>query len=186
MTTSTTTNYGHPYPEDDEYVIGGDDAIEALAKHLDAVHAYDHSVTLDSGESAKSAGAGVAIAVDFPGTDRGVYGFATDRETFNYQGGGHRMFLVSAHVEVEVASAGSAVMRSTAYLFHDGLEVCSSSEETATTDATLTRHKVVHHLVAPVFLANGGTVNVTANGTGGAVALGLTSIRIYPVGGRAL
>lgn len=86
MTTSHTATLSLPYPEGDEYVIGGDDAIEALAKRIDYVlgESYFNSA-LPTGSAAYIHG-GTYATVGLNGPLENTSDFTYDAGLITYTG----------------------------------------------------------------------------------------------------
>lgn len=176
----TTSTFDLPYPEGTDLVIQGDDAVQALAEAVDArINPNTASVGIAPAESAKSVGA--ATTVDFPGT-KFMGGFSGVTELFTYAAGGTRFFLVSASVEVDVGSGGAASLSSTVYVRHNGVEIAGSIDEVSDSGGTLTMRKATHNISVPVNLADGDEIDVVAYAGGGTGSIGVTSLRIYPIG----
>lgn len=175
-----TSAFDLPYPEGGDLVIEGDDAIQALAEAVEArMNPNMAYVTVDPAESAL--GISGATEVDFPGA-ADLVGFSGAGLVFTYAGGGSRYFIVSASVEVEVASAGSEFLSSTVEVHYDGAARSISHDQVAHTGATLASRKVTHNISVPIHIVDGHPVTVYAYASGGTGTLGVTSLRIYPIG----
>lgn len=174
----TTAHLALPYPEGADLVIAGDDAIQALAEAVDSRIEYSSYVSVGNGESGQS-GSGTMV-VDFFGPQN-ILGWSTDGYLFTYNGTGGRYFMVAAHVEVDSAPGG-VTAASAAYLHQDGVEVCSSYDEISVdAGSSINRRRIVHHLTSPVYVSPGQFISVTCAPSGTA-SLGVTSLRIYPIG----
>lgn len=178
----TTTWFGLPYPESTDLVIQGDDAIQALAETVAARLAPDASLTVDPSTSGRAVGG--ATPVNITGaTSAGS--FTGDGDDFVYTGAANRFFIVCASVEVESSSAGTSTMTSTVHLLHNGAIIQRSFDRVDsienTSEGTLRARSVVHNLTAPVQLATGGVIGLTAFSAPGGT-IGSTSLRIYPIG----
>ena len=173
----TTPNLDLPYPEGTDLVVNGDDAIEALAAAVDYALALDAFMTVMPAESTKAVGG--ETNVDFPGT-AGSSGFTRDGDGFVYNGPATRYFLISASVEVENNGPATS-MSSTVLVYHNGTQIMGSHDLVANTSATLAGRRVAHTVTVPQPLAAGDRidVNALASPAGG---LGITAIRIYPIG----
>lgn len=179
----TTANLSLPYPEGTDFVIQGDDAIQALAEQIEDRLYPDASVSVGLGESAKAVSG--ATAVDFPGAaSMGDFTVNAGNEIFTYTGEADRFFMVAASVEIDTgAIGGSTSAESTVYLQQNGTNIGSSFDHVQTTTAVLERRRVVHQLSVPVQLGPGDTIAATAYSSP-AGSIGQTSLRIYPVGAK--
>lgn len=179
----TTTYLELPYPEGTDLVIGGDDAIQALAEKVEERLYPDASVTVGVNDSSKAVGG--ATAVDFSGpASMGGFTVNAGNEVFTYTGDDSRFFMVCASVEIDNgAGGGTTSIESTVYLQHNGANVLTSLDFVQATAATLTRRRFVHNLTLPMQMSPGETVGVTAYASP-AGSVGVTSLRIYPVGSK--
>ena len=186
----TTAVYDLPYPDGSSLVIEGDDAMQALAEATEATIAgvvqdtqaalaWDGGLTILPGESAGSVGA--FVNVDFPGTVAGLGAFSRTGDYFTYTGVSGRAFLVQVSVEVETGGGPHAGVNSQVDVLQASVTLASSYDEVSMSAATINTRSVVHTLTVPVVLTNGQTISVNAAASP-AAALGVTSIRIYPMG----
>lgn len=174
--TATTPFFGLPYPQPADARGAGANAMRDLALAVEDCLIYDASVDTAPAESAQALAG--ATGVDFPGAAN-LFGFTTpDAKVYTYTGDGVRFFMVAASVEVEVGPGAS--QESVAEVIHNGTAIWGSYDMVATTSSgVLDARRYTHTLAVPVRLAPGETVSVTATATG---TLGITALRIYPIG----
>lgn len=178
MTTSHTPAYAFPYPEGDEYVIGGDDAIEALAKAVEraltpsyAVH-NDHPLNL---------AANTPTDVDLPAPQAASADWSDDGASWVYSGPA-RAFLLAAHVTMtntDGAATGDYLAGLT--LKVDGASVVASEDRLQQAGGPITA-TVTNHIAHIVFLTPGDVI--TLNTYASRPSSGAASLAIYSVSPR--
>lgn len=179
----TTSTYGLPYPEGGDLVIGGDDAIQALAEAVEArmyaspiayVALTDHGGALDDVDGAIVLTGAVSMS-----------GFTFDGTTLTYTGGSC-LFLVAAQVDISITDADPS-KRSHASIVHN---FNTSAPPVTSFDVTIydapgvARH-CTHNLVVPLALEPGNTLQVHAWADPAGV-LGDVGLRVYPIGPPAV
>lgn len=174
----TTSRFDLPYPEGTDLVIGGDDAIQALAEALADRLYPDASVTVALATSGRAVSG--ATAVNFTGTTSAGGFTVTSAETFTYDGTVDRFFMIAACVETD-SGVGTASYESTVYLQQNGTNISASHDHVGSSAVDLNRRRVMHTLCAPVQLGPGDDITLTAYSTPAGL-IGTTSIRIYPMG----
>lgn len=109
MTTSHTANLDLPYPEGDEYVIGGDDAIEALAKAVDTVLVASYfDSTLADGSAAYVHGGGHAtVTLNGPLNNSADFTYAAGVVTYT---GPRRAYLITGSAVLRAVDGSQAVL----------------------------------------------------------------------------
>jgi hypothetical protein len=170
----TTTNYGLPYPEGTDFVIAGDDAMQALAEAVDdRLYTGSTVAQIEPAESPSSTGADV----DFNGTQTVMNGFSYSTGLLTYLGPA-RTFMIAA--EVEILNGGATTAEQVATLFVSGVGVAGSTDRIDSA-STVTERRHTHRLVIPRTLSYGDTVKVSTTATP-AGSIGVASLSVYPIG----
>lgn len=176
----TTAIYGLPYPDGTDLVIQGDDAIQALAEAVeDTIYG---GTTFAQIAPADSSSATPSTAVLFPGTAT-MTGF-----TYTTGGGGAltydgppRLFIIYVSVELE-ASPGTPVSATSIDVKVEGVAIAGSNDDIEVdAGSTIASRQVTHSVSVPTTLDTGDVITVGAS-TSIAGTVGLTSIRVYPIG----
>ena len=182
-----TPNHAFPSPADEDWVSQAPYDFQQLAARMDDVTDYNAGVTILPGEAAGVVAAGgAATLVDFPG-QAGLDEFTYDAGVLTYAGP-TRMFLVSAAVQVKTSTEDAAMVWSAVTLRHNNIEMMGSYDSLGTLDAdnttgTIAERSVMHTITVPVVLSTGQNVNAIAQASH-ASTLGITALRIYPLGPR--
>jgi hypothetical protein len=186
MTMGTTTNFGLPFPEGSDLVIGGDDAIQALAESLDARLSYSSAVAQI--EPAESASVAPTSAVDFPGAQPLMSGFSYSGGVLTYSGPA-RVFVIVAELDMVVVPAGNQTSMSFARLLQNGVSPIARAldytivEELGADDRQgLAERGVTHRLVTVGLLGSGNTLQVEVSSTPSGATVSTCSLRVYPIG----
>lgn len=183
----TTTNHALPYPEPADRARNGSVAVRALAEAADArlPHIATTAIQINEADSASTAD-GNPIA--FPGTAALLAGFTWDGATLTYQpaDGLARSFVAAFAVEVDVSGADVTEMSSYLGLQFNGTTIATSYDRvvSAAPGGTLDRRIVVHRITTPVAMGTGDTLRCVATSTPAGAAIGVCSIRVYPIGPR--
>lgn len=177
---TTTPKLGLPYPEDTGYVINGDDDIEALANAIEARLTAPGVLQVEMANVGAALGAGPQ-AVPFPGSVSLIDGFTFDG-TVTYTGK-TRFFMVAATVNIQTGAPLEAVSSFVeCRLNHVTTAVWGSYDQVvSTTTGSKLDREVVHNLAFPIRLASGNTLEFVA-GASPAATLGLTALRVMPMG----
>lgn len=179
----TTTNLDLPYPEGTDLVIGGDDAIQALAEELDTrLNPNSTLIVMDRANSGGALG-GTLTLIPIPGTPLGLAGFTYDSGVFTYTGTKTRTFIIDVEVEItNGAGGGTTSAESSLTLFANGsLDVAGSYDRVQHTSTTLEARSVVHRITTPVQLDPGYTFHVSGS-CSPAGTVGVVGVRVYPIG----
>lgn len=158
---AATPSYGYPYPLGSDKVIEGDDAIELLAKEVEASHANDVLFT-----PAPYAGSSTLAMLDFADLPLNVSA-ATGSTRWSYEGTGElvylgppRWFLITASTVIVHPSYADRLTASTFELLVGAVRRAVSE---VTRSATL-EAKDSHHLSAACLLDYGATIQPRARG----------------------
>lgn len=184
----TTPNHAIPTPDDEDWVSQAPYDLQQLAARVDDVTDYNAGVTILPAEAAGTVAAGgAATLVDFPG-GAGLQEFTYDAGVLTFTGPGPRMFLVSAAVQVKASTEDAATVWSSVTVRHSDVEIMGSYDSLGTLDAdnatgTIHERSVMHTITVPVVLSTGQNVTAIAQASH-AGSLGITALRIYPLGPR--
>jgi hypothetical protein len=175
----TTANLDLPYPEPTDRARNGSVAIRALAEAVE-----DRTYSGSTVAQIELANSGVATGsfATFPGTQTLLVGFTYAAGVLTYSGP-DRTFMVAATVEVVTAGTDLSSASSTVTLRRNGVNQVATHDQVDSVDSagTIQRREVVHTLTLPLSLTAGDQIDVLAAAVP-AATVGVTSIRVYPIG----
>lgn len=188
MTSTTTGGLGLPYPDGTDLVIGGDDAIEALAVAVEARLRAPGVAQIEEANVGTGLAAG-ALLIGFPGAVTYMDGFAWDGSTLTYQGA-TRLFVVYAQVEIKsgpgaaqeaVSSLVELRRNYVADAFASSYDEVIVPQHAEDPTSTVIR-RYVHTLCVPVQLESGNTLQVFAGASAAGSSVGVGALRVFPIG----
>jgi hypothetical protein len=179
----TTPNLDLPYPEGTDLVIGGDDAIQALAEALDAsLNPNSALIVMERANSGAALGS-TPVAIPIPGTALGLVGFTYDSGVFTYTGAKSRTFMIDVEVQITNGSGGGTVSaESTLTMYVNGsTAIAGSYDKVQHTGTTVEQRSTSHRITTPAQLATGNTFHVSGS-CSPAGTIGVVGVRVYPIG----
>lgn len=169
-----TTPLGIRYPEPGEDLRNAASHQRALAEDVDGlIDPTTARLQIDLAESAGATGG----AVDFPGTEGHLIGFARAGNGFTYSGP-TRAFIIDVEVETQRSAVGGG--DSSLALLLNGVQAAGSYDRIDDASGVAVARFYVHRITKPIVIGTGWSIDVTCGGTAG--TLGKTAISIFPIG----
>ncbi len=173
MTVNKTPNLGLPFPQGNELVIGGDDAIERLATAVDRVFENAHCAMWDTAVPAQAIDGGLV----FPLVLSAASGHFTDTGDSITYTGPSRHFALFADVTLSSTAAGAGPYQYSAALRINGQHLAGAGAINA---EAVNAQSASVNFGAPIFLSSGDVI--TLHGSANRAGTMAASLRCAAMG----
>lgn len=173
MTVNKSPNLGLPFPEGNEYVIGGDDAIERLARGIDRLFENAHFAMWDGAVPAQA----IDGALEFPLALSASSAHFTDTGDSITYTGPSRHFNLSADVTLSSTAAGAGPYQYSAALRINGQHLSGAGAINA---EAVNAQSASVSFGAPIYLSSGDVI--TLHGSANRAGTMAASVRCAAMG----